>query len=52
MYAILVFCVLFRNNIGCQSNQFAIVTTKQNGMKKAKYLFLIIWKKIGKTANQ
>merc|ERR1711971_1153934 len=26
--------IFYQNNVGCQSNQFAIATTKQKGMKK------------------
>ena len=43
----------FQNNVGCQNNHLPRVKTKQNGMKKAKYLSLICWKefvlKSGKT---
>jgi len=45
-----------KNNVGCQSNQFAIATTKQKGMKKSQILVLEIRKeivsKIGKTKKQ
>merc|ERR1712051_409324 len=47
---------LSKNNVGCQSNQFAIAATKQEGMKKSQILVLEIRKeivsKIGKTKKQ
>jgi hypothetical protein len=35
-----------KNNVDCQSNQFAIATTKQKGMKKSQILVLEIRKEI------
>ena len=47
---------LSKNNVGCQSNQFVLATTKQKGMKKSQILVLEIRKeivsKIGKTKKQ
>ena len=31
----------FQNNVGCQNNHLPRVKTKQNGMKKARYLFIL-----------
>ena len=48
-------CWIFQNIVGCQNNHLSRVKTKQNGMKKPKYLSLICWKefvlKSGKTEN-
>ena len=37
-----ILCGFFQNNVGFQNNHFARVTTKQKGIKKARYLSLII----------
>ena len=37
-------CWIFQNIVGCQNNHLSRVKTKQNGMKKPKYLSLICWK--------
>ena len=39
----------FVNNVVCQSNHFSRLTTKQNVMKKAKYL---IFNRLGNTEKQ
>ena len=46
----------FQNNVGIHSNHLPWVKTKQNFLKKAKYLSLICWKefvlKSGKNENK
>ena len=46
----------FQNNVGCQNNHLPKVKTKKNGIKKAKYLFLMCLKEFvlkgGKIENQ
>ena len=37
-------CWIFQKIVGCQNNHLSRVKTKQNGMKKPKYLSLICWK--------